>query len=100
MTDFQATKYIDEPNYEGYVVIGAGLPRTGTSSMRSALSVLLNGPVYHMFEVFSNLRKGVDDLDFWNEACHQKKSPKEWMNFFHGRGYRAGVDLPPSLFYK
>ena len=44
--------YNSQPNYEGYIVIGAGLPRTGTASMRSALSILLNGPVYHMFEVY------------------------------------------------
>ncbi len=25
------------PNYEGFVVIGAGLPRTGTTSLRDAL---------------------------------------------------------------
>jgi len=92
--------YKGEPNYEGYVVIGAGLPRTGTASMRCALSMLLNGPVYHMYEVGKNLRNGIDDLDFWNEACHEKKSSKEWIEFFEKRGYRAGVDLPPSLFYK
>ena len=28
-------------NPSGFVVIGAGLPRTGTSSMREALSILL-----------------------------------------------------------
>ncbi|KAJ5871929.1 uncharacterized protein N7529_004282 [Penicillium soppii] len=28
-------------------VIGAGLPRTGTSSFSQALEILLNGPVYH-----------------------------------------------------
>ncbi|BCS17355.1 sulfotransferase family protein [Aspergillus puulaauensis] len=28
-------------------VIGAGLPRTGTASFSAALSILLNGPVYH-----------------------------------------------------
>ena len=89
--------YKSEPNYEGYIVIGAGLPRTGTFSMRSALSILLDGPVYHMAEVFRN---GIDDMDFWSEACHQKKSSLEWIDFLEGRGYRAGVDLPPSLFYK
>ncbi|KAF2178984.1 hypothetical protein K469DRAFT_717490 [Zopfia rhizophila CBS 207.26] len=28
-------------------IIGAGLPRTGTASFSAALSILLNGPVYH-----------------------------------------------------
>lgn len=31
------------PNYSGFVVIGAGLPRTGTLSTRSALGTLLDG---------------------------------------------------------
>ena len=92
--------YNSQPNYEGYIVIGAGLPRTGTASMRSALSILLNGPVYHMFEVYQNLWNGMDDVSFWSEACQEKKLSKEWIDFFEGRGYRAGVDFPPSLFYK
>lgn len=28
-------------------VIGAGLPRTGTSSFSAALEILLDGPTYH-----------------------------------------------------
>ena len=33
-------------NSSGFVVIGAGLPRTGTSSMREALSILLVNIIY------------------------------------------------------
>ena len=29
-------------------VIGAGLPRTGTTSFSRSLEILLNGPVYHV----------------------------------------------------
>ena len=47
------------------VVIGAGLPRTGTASLRTALSSLLNGPIYHMHEVIQN---GSKDMEFWNQA--------------------------------
>ncbi len=40
-----ARNYVDNPdpkrNYEGFVVIGAGLPRTGTMSMRAALTQVL-----------------------------------------------------------
>ena len=53
-----------------------------------------------MFDVSINMKNGLNDADFWIEACHQKKSSKEWNDFFEGRGYRGGVDLPPSLFYK
>ena len=40
-----------EPNYSGFVVLGAGLPRTGTLSLRTALEQVLEGRVYHMAEV-------------------------------------------------
>jgi hypothetical protein len=33
------------------IVIGAGLPRTGTTSMKKALEELLSGRCYHMEEV-------------------------------------------------
>jgi hypothetical protein len=35
-------------------LIGAGLPRTGTSSLREALKHLLGAPVYHMSEAFAH----------------------------------------------
>ena len=94
---FETVQYNETPNYEGFMIIGAGLPRTGTASMRSALSILLNGPVYHMIEVF---RQNGRDVQFWYEACEQKKSTQEWRKFYEGYGYRAAVDYPPSLFYK
>lgn len=37
-----------QENFDGIQVIGAGLPRTGTLSTRSALAELLKGKVYHM----------------------------------------------------
>ena len=46
--------YNGKKNYSGYVVIGAGLPRTGTLSTRHALSHILGGAIYHMEEVFSS----------------------------------------------
>ncbi len=44
------------------VVLGAGLPRTGTLSLRAALRQLLGGRVYHMAEVVD---KGAEDAKFW-----------------------------------
>ena len=35
-------------------LIGAGLPRTGTSSLREALRHLLDAPIYHMSEAFAH----------------------------------------------
>ena len=37
--------------YPGFLVLGTGLPRTGTMSLRGALGKLLGGKVYHGTEV-------------------------------------------------
>ena len=89
--------YDQRPNYAGFVVIGAGLPRTGTMSMKSALGTLLDGACYHLVNVASSEEV---DLVHWEKAIsgHAKKS--EWINFLEGRGFRAGVDFPIALFFK
>ena len=80
------------------MVIGAGLPRTGTMSMRAALGKLLNGPCYHMLNVASG-----NDVDFqhWEKAISGKNFSKEdWIDLLQNRGFRSGVDFPIALFYK
>ena len=37
------TEYVEKANFDGFILIGAGLPRTGTSSLKVALSHLLKG---------------------------------------------------------
>ena len=61
------------------------------------LTELLKGPIYHMFQV---LKGGQPEVEFWNAAGRGKKTNEEWKQFFEGRGFRAGVDFPPSLFYE
>ena len=82
---------------EGFVVLGAGLPRTGTLSSRAALSQLLGGPCYHMVDVFTGSSA---TLDFWNKAMEGKLTKEEWQEHLQSAGFRAGVDFPISLFYK
>jgi len=79
------------------IVVGAGLPRTGTNSTKVALEILLKGPVYHMYEVIGS---GNRDLDFWNELCKKPKTSEEWKNFYGNNGYKGAVDYPTTLFYK
>lgn len=87
----------------GFVLIGAGLPRTGTSSTRAALAILLDGACYHMVNVFGGTK---EDWNHWDRALDEinKKektiTDEEWVDFFQGRGFRSGVDYPPSLFYR
>lgn len=87
---------IHTPNYSGFVVIGAGLPRTGTLSTRAALNHLLDGACYHMVDVFT--RKS--EAQFWKRALRGDVSEKDWVDHLEGRGYRSGVDYPVSHFYK
>lgn len=73
-------------------IIGAGLGRTGTASLKAALEHLLGAPCYHMFEVEN--RPG--DLATWREAA-QGNSP-DWVAFFDG--YAAAVDWPVAAFWE
>ena len=69
-------------------LIGAGLPRTGTSSLREALRRLLDAPVYHMSETFAHPEHAAT----WVAAIGGN-SPV-WDTFL--AGYAAGVDAPFS----
>ncbi len=72
-------------------VVGAGLGRTGTTSLKQALEHLLGGPCYHMFEV----RERPADPDIWGDA-YEGRLPA-WDQFFDG--YRATVDWPAAPFW-
>src|SRR3954468_2244729 len=67
-------------------IVGAGLGRTGTSSLQEALGMLLNGPVFHMGEVFANL----DSVPNWHAAVVGE--PTDWNGLL--AGYRATLDWP------
>lgn len=72
----------------GLQLIGAGLPRTGTSSLREALRYLLDAPVYHMSEAFAH----PEHARTWVDALNGDLP--EWEDFL--AGYAAGVDAPFS----
>jgi len=69
-------------------VIGAGLPRTGTSSLREALRFLLDAPIYHMSEAFAHPEHAAT----WVRAI--EGNPPQWDTFL--AGYAGGVDAPFS----
>ena len=94
---FHKAKYVSEPNYDGFVVIGAGLPRTGTNSLQIALSHLLKGPIHHMHVVHHT---GDEDAAFWIKAADGKVTTEDWRAFMISQGYRGAVDFPAAAFYK
>ncbi len=76
----------------GLRVVGAGLPRTGTQSLKGALERLLGGPCYHMEEVFQHL----DHAPLWLGALDG--DPSGWQTALEG--YVAAVDWPASMLWR
>ena len=76
----------------GLQVVGAGLGRTGTHSLKVALEQLLGGPCYHMIEVFGR----PEDIPVWHDAA-RGKAP-DWRTFL--AGYDAAVDWPAAAFWQ
>lgn len=72
-------------------VVGAGLGRTGTNSLKLALEQLLGAPCYHMIEVFGR----PDDIGVWHRAA--EGDMPDWRGF--PPGYRATVDWPAASFW-
>ena len=73
-------------------IIGAGLGRTGTLSLKAALEELGFAKCYHMVELF----KRKDDAGIWDAAV--RGEPVDWDRLF--AGYRATVDVPSCMFYR
>jgi len=73
-------------------VVGAGLGRTGTHSLKDALEHLLGGPCYHMAEVFGR----PDDIPVWDAAIDGRHP--DWGTFLGG--YVAAVDWPAAAFWR
>ncbi len=69
-------------------VIGAGLGRTGTNSLKIALEQLLNGPCYHMFELFQRPQ----DVGVWHAATKGEKADLRALM----TGWTATVDWPAA----
>ena len=85
------------PNHDGYLVIGAGLPRTGTLSMATALEILLKGPSYHMDKVRDG---GEIEINHWKKVFAGQVTDNDWKDFLEGRGFRSGVDYPISHYFE
>ena len=72
-------------------VIGVGLGRTGTLSLKLALEKLGLGPCYHMIEVFLDPSRPAQ----WIAAADGKP---DWQAIF--KGYSATTDYPACSFWR
>jgi hypothetical protein len=73
-------------------VIGAGVGRTGTMSLKKALSNILGGDCYHMVEIFPR----PEHIPVWHAAA--KGKIPNWGDFL--RDFKAAVDWPASAFWE
>jgi Sulfotransferase domain len=72
-------------------VVGAGVGRTGTHSLKLALEQLLGGTCHHMVEVFAH----PEEVPVWTDAIDGK--PIDWAQLMSG--YTAQVDWPGASFW-
>lgn len=73
-------------------VIGSGLGRTGTKSLKAALELLLDAPCYHMVECFER----PDHPALWQRAIAE--GDVDWPMLLDG--YAAAVDWPAAACWK
>ena len=71
-------------------VIGVGVGRTGTHSLKTAINKLGLGPCHHMEEVLQNMPVQVP---LWSAAVNG--SP-DWQTIYSG--YQSAVDWPRRVF--
>ncbi|KAK4468563.1 hypothetical protein MN116_007758 [Schistosoma mekongi] len=86
----------------GLVVIGAGLGRTGTNSLKIALELLYKKPCYHLKEIYlhqhSHIAKWME-LDKKLTESPDKKIDKALCHKIF-KGYIAAIDHPACAYYK
>lgn len=73
-------------------VIGAGLGRTGTLSLKFALEHIGFGPCYHMTEIMAQARQRMPQ---WFAVVSGKP---DWQTIF--AGYRSTVDYPTCTYWR
>ncbi|MEY2421087.1 MAG: hypothetical protein QOI95_1154 [Acidimicrobiaceae bacterium] len=73
-------------------VVGAGVGRTGTHSLKVALEQLLGGPCHHMIEILGD----PSQIPAWIDAI--EGGPVDWAKMLEG--YRAIVDWPGGAFWR
>ena len=73
-------------------VIGAGVGRTGTYSLKLAINRLGFGPCHHMEEVLHNM---ATQVPLWSEAV---SGQADWASIFDG--YQSAVDWPTACFFR
>lgn len=84
------------------LVIGAGLGRTGTKSLKVALEILYGQPCYHMYEIID---KHKEHIQLWTNIFEKLEAAPEtefestaFADIF--KGYRMVTDHPACAIYQ
>lgn len=72
-------------------IVGAGVGRTGTHSLKAVLEQLVGGTCHHMEEVFLH----PDEIEVWAAAVEGEHP--DWKAFLGG--YTASIDWPSAAFW-
>ena len=81
-----------------YVLIGAGLPRTGTFSTFTALEKVLPGRCHHMARTVRD--PAPSEPAFWQRAAQGQLTDQDWLEFIRASRLSASVDFPMSLYWR
>jgi len=76
-----------------FLVIGAGLPRTGTLSFMHALEMILPGNCHHMM-------KALNCDQEWSDIFSGNMDDEQFKQFFQSNDEVAAVDAPFCFFYE
>ncbi|KAK4468400.1 hypothetical protein MN116_000205, partial [Schistosoma mekongi] len=85
------------------LVIGAGLPRTGTTSMKRALEILLGKPCYYMIDIMTRKH---EDIGKWQQLIDEVNKSSRNEVIIHDllseilTGYASVTDGPACGFYR
>ena len=89
----RASCTVDDPGEDGLMhVIGAGVGRTGTYSLKLAINQLGLGPCHHMEAVLQNI---ATQVPLWNAAA---AGMADWRAIYAGFG--SAVDWPTAKFFR
>ncbi|TGZ58499.1 hypothetical protein CRM22_009601 [Opisthorchis felineus] len=86
------------------LVIGAGVGRTGTTSLKHAFEIIYGQPCYHGYEL---IERHPEHCSKWLEIDHllsnspendESIDPSLFRQIY--RGFRSGTDIPTSCYYK
>lgn len=84
-------------SYDSIVVIGAGQIRTGSLSMKAALTHLLKAKCFHNTDMMAGDQ---EDVDICLKAVAGNMKPEDWRNYLLSRKYASALDFPINMFYK